>query len=562
MQDRPLELFTDGSWSRTHTGPFLHQNQVSTGAALAIMDGATLVAGFRIANAYALLPQRAYIQEHVGLLLASVAATELHLSPPIYTDCRSAMDYIQNPATSQRHSNPLSQMAALSRHFLPHPTISWIKAHCAVDFDQQTDQQKGNTIADAIANGTHPYFTELPLSTLNSIAANSGRWYLYDRTLDLPAIPFLEHRSARTMEVYLSHRQQRHVLSPSAADIKQMVASVKPTSSRQAGAYLKLALRKFDDDRRASSDKPADALPPCSCGCSNTIDTWTTSCRHPESISIRNTGIRLTRELLDSYPLLRAHIIGVISSPPDQGLPWRGTWSEPHITDITNIISGNYPTLSADNWKEGIKVLHQVTRILTQTALQLHTFHRTGARSHTPTKVAKPRFPIQERKTFKPRPAPAPAPLPKITAFFQPVPKSTGPPYRAPVRLASSHSRRQPRIAPLPYQELPHRTSRSSHTRQTPPQRSLISITPSISSLATRNPMFLLTSTRSPPSAAPVRPSGTPLSPPAPSRLCSRPSNTVPITVGPPLVHSVFCPPLPSPPVITPPNYHALLDTE
>ena len=40
-------------------------------------------------------------------------------------------------------------------------------------------------------------------------------------------------------------------------------------------------------------------------------------------------------------------------------------------------------------------------------------------------------------------------------------------------RLVSSSFRRHPRIAPLPYQELPHRTSRSPYTRHPSSQRSL-----------------------------------------------------------------------------------------
>ena len=557
--NQPPVLFTDGSWRRTRSGPFFHQSSTSAGAALAIMDGSSLILGLRLANAYALQSQRAYVQEHVGLLLAAAVSQELGLASPIFTDCRSAKDYILNPSTNQQSLNPLGQLASFTRHLLRSPDLRWIRSHSALPFEEQSSAQQGNTIADAISAGAHPNFIDLPMSTLSIIADNTNRWYLHDTESNLPAMLGLSKSSNATLHSYLSDRSQRHPLSPTPTEIQQLMISIQPSSSKQAGAYLKLALRKFDDDRRAASTSPADYLPPCSCGCSNTIDTWVTTCRHPESLAIRNGGLNKVRDHLEHYPLLRAYILGALTSPTASAQEWRGIWSEPHYGAITDIMLGNYPSLVEKDWSGGVRLLHQVIQTTTSTSLQLHSYHRKGLRAAPPKKAPyKPSPPL-----LRP-PRKVPVPQPKITKFF--LPRNSSAPGQTPSpqglggrvfrRFAHPHTSSR-RRAPLPCQEIPRR-------------RAIIATTPSISSFLSRQPTFLISprTLQSGPSFRredPLRSPG--------SRLSSRELTGMPASQAPDssshsstissVVQSVNRPCVSTLHTVNMPvNYHALLDSK
>ena len=367
-------ICTDGSWNKIYHGPFESQAVITTGASVAIMDN-NFSHGLVIQNHLADSSERAFSQEAIALVVGLSIHRYNQLTNPVYSDCKSLVKLINSSAPlPQKATNQLVHLSRLlSRDNF---CVQWVPAHLEQSADQPI-HEVGNAFADKIADLRHTdNVTTLSPSTLLNIAQWTNHWFIGNA--DGPALLNINRqRNARIASEYYTNRTNDHPLSPPQQSVLDLIRIHKAFSAGQRGALIKLILSKFDDDRILQQWQQDNLLPSplyCSCGCCNTIASWTSTCSDPEVTEHRHETLYELHSLLQHHLQLREYIFNVLFTNPEP--IWRGIWSLHQMNDITAIMSAS--PLSEDNWNLGKKLMDKITLIITSGALSMHSKHSTS----------------------------------------------------------------------------------------------------------------------------------------------------------------------------------------
>lgn len=306
----PLALCSDGSHARTvELFDFLSDATSSAGIILPDARHSTYPQ-HSIHVRLPPTPSRSFGAEIAGMAIA-LASTVGSTS----SDCRGGIS-----AMSQHTSRiPLLSLVTGNSH-----RLQWIRSHPErrLPLTKWTTNDYDIHFADVVAGGG-PAYTGPRLhwsDFTSSLLTQFGRWTIANQDGILLQPPLILKQQADLM-AYIGDKTKAHKTNWSYNGFTHFMRSCQGTLAQKA-AWAKLYLGKFEPDRQFRQN----TRPPCSCGCSNSLQAWVTVCKKPEVIPLQR-ALRSQISQESTIPsVLRRITLALLDSPHAEAL-LRGHWS-------------------------------------------------------------------------------------------------------------------------------------------------------------------------------------------------------------------------------------------
>ena len=294
--------------------------------------------------------RRAFIQESMG---AAVALRQT--DGMVHSDCKAVVGL----STNFKARNPLQDVIKqLGRgrltHVYGHPELrsesrNWSPAEHAI------------AAADNLASRPNCLAPQsmTPSDLISEIFSRTSQWFLTQNN-ELFLGNIAHTNQVRILHDYITNRNLRYktnIWTP--VNFRFAITAQKSTRS-QRGALQKLFFKRFDRDRLFS----LDVLSPCSCGCSDTLETWTTSCTE----SIMQTNFAIGKANIANFIRNQPQLTFLNNALAQSPTLWRGIWSPQLQEEINHLaLSGNQ-----DSHLILLKSIQALTALIMNTSLQLY----------------------------------------------------------------------------------------------------------------------------------------------------------------------------------------------
>jgi hypothetical protein len=332
-----LLVCTDGSWKSNDSSMFATNNSICTGAAAVVLNEDKEVSyRFAVNGALRDFGQRAFAQEYLALALAAIICQENGIRR-VFTDANSVLESV----TNSHMANPFLFFRKIILN--TEGKFSFVKAHSDdyLTVEEMSSSQYGNTIADAVANGSckeptiildlHQVFRRLIQCSGWSILMNGN-------------IPFLDdlyqRKSSITVDLYCLERKQRYDVNYDFDPAALRILGSLRMSHLQRAAKLKLLFSQYYDDRCFLEGRYTEVTS-CECGCINMVSSWISNCQREEIVNTRHQLMADIDRFCYPYEFLSFQIRKLLCENSQEGLAeqfWRGNWQPRHTATILNTV--------------------------------------------------------------------------------------------------------------------------------------------------------------------------------------------------------------------------------
>ena len=290
----PGIVCTDGSFAVTHQS--MAGYRIRQGAAFVVVDPSRTNRSSVLAQP--LIPRSlhnsgAFTMEVMAVLMAVLYTRDMN----VYSDSKATVTLLKADLQMLvTHSHGL--LLILIKKLLGPRQILWVPAHMdrSVLVPDLTLEQLGNTFADSVAGGTREANVLLRENDIIYEAVALARlpyWVAGSCiciTSETTRIGYSLHRYLNYEGSHESCRRAFHKL----VKMQLLGEVLKPYTSSQKGARLKLYLGLFQYDRLAAEEK----MTACVCGCSNSLVSWISTCLNTAVIQHRQEVISELHELI------------------------------------------------------------------------------------------------------------------------------------------------------------------------------------------------------------------------------------------------------------------------
>jgi hypothetical protein len=221
--------------------------------------------------------------------------------------------------------------------------FSFVKAHSDdyLTVEEMSSSQYGNTIADAVANGSckeptiildlHQVFRRLIQCSGWSILMNGNIPLLDD---------LYQRKSSITVDLYCLERKQRYDVNYDFDPAALRILGSLRMSHLQRAAKLKLLFSQYYDDRCFLEGRYTEVTS-CECGCINMVSSWISNCQREEIVNTRHQLMADIDRFCYPYEFLSFQIRKLLCENSQEGLAeqfWRGNWQPRHTATILNTV--------------------------------------------------------------------------------------------------------------------------------------------------------------------------------------------------------------------------------
>lgn len=344
---------TDGSWTREQY--LIGYGRPTTGAAVVSIDKrnpSQLVGSIKITNYASDSSTRVYAQEAMALAVAT-----LRYQTVIYSDSKSVLEQLWTRAPARnRLIGLIKELPGYSpfryKFIESHPEKTTLKSGW-------TPAQWANHHADTIASKAAMETEHISGAEITShLIRAAGCWTITNKEGIL-----IDDVRQQAEVLECLHYLQRKQIDPEMYSYG--MACHQRISARQKGALTKLILAKFDRDRQHKDG----TLPPCQCGCLDTLEDWTTICNREDIKRLRDKALSEVAQLRQELrPELSEQIQSCIADIENSGI-WRGYWRPEASAKINRLADSK----DVQRHRREGQVIKMITSTLTSHALQMHT---------------------------------------------------------------------------------------------------------------------------------------------------------------------------------------------